>query len=373
LKDALFHEYNDFPNFLTEDSDENARSLSARSLQAPSNNAYVNAYQRQLDNYQEDINRDVHGDFGEKNVQERDNHQPDQTAPRNNANTYQTRQPSYQDPQDYYNVYEEPEPEYNLRKQDPTYGPPDPTYGPPEPVYRAPEPTYGPPKSSYYQTPAFQQPEQSYQEPELEYQAQPTAFPNLQPFQETDINSYKPQPEPNYQPDPVYRQPEPAYTPPSYYHPESDYQPEVTYHQPEVHYHQPEVTYHQPEPTYHQPATAYKPPPVLNNPTYHDGHDEHDEYGHHGVRGVPGKDYPIYSELPPTKFTCDSVPIRPGMYADVDSQCQVSFNFYFKNTSDAQFNSGNKFIELKFHSVKLPFNCRRLLNPQNISRKFQFI
>jgi hypothetical protein len=52
LKDSLFHEYHDFPNFLTEDADESSRALSARSLQSPFKNAYVNAYQRQLDNYQ---------------------------------------------------------------------------------------------------------------------------------------------------------------------------------------------------------------------------------------------------------------------------------------------------------------------------------
>jgi hypothetical protein len=67
---------------------------------------------------------------------------------------------------------------------------------------------------------------------------------------------------------------------------------------------------------------------VLKNPTHHGvdgyGHHEVEEYGHHGVRGIPGKDYPVYSDLPPTSFTCDNVPARPGMYADVDSQCQVT-------------------------------------------------
>jgi len=31
LKDALFHDYKDFPNYITEDSDDSSRNLAARS------------------------------------------------------------------------------------------------------------------------------------------------------------------------------------------------------------------------------------------------------------------------------------------------------------------------------------------------------
>ncbi|KAF0299283.1 hypothetical protein FJT64_027933 [Amphibalanus amphitrite] len=41
------------------------------------------------------------------------------------------------------------------------------------------------------------------------------------------------------------------------------------------------------------------------------------------VPGYPGKDYPVYAAVPDTKFTCESVPYRPGLYADVEAGCQA--------------------------------------------------
>lgn len=41
------------------------------------------------------------------------------------------------------------------------------------------------------------------------------------------------------------------------------------------------------------------------------------------VPGVPGVDYPIYHEIPHTNFHCGQVPAVPGMYANVETGCQV--------------------------------------------------
>lgn len=40
--------------------------------------------------------------------------------------------------------------------------------------------------------------------------------------------------------------------------------------------------------------------------------------------GVPGHDYPLYHSVPKTSFSCDHVPHRPGMYANVETGCQVN-------------------------------------------------
>lgn len=42
------------------------------------------------------------------------------------------------------------------------------------------------------------------------------------------------------------------------------------------------------------------------------------------VPGVPGHDYPLYHAVPDTSFSCDHVPHRPGMYANVETGCQVT-------------------------------------------------
>ncbi|XP_055344943.1 uncharacterized protein LOC129592840 [Paramacrobiotus metropolitanus] len=40
------------------------------------------------------------------------------------------------------------------------------------------------------------------------------------------------------------------------------------------------------------------------------------------ARAIPGTDYPTYSYVPSTKFSCESVN-QPGYYADTEAQCQV--------------------------------------------------
>ena len=41
------------------------------------------------------------------------------------------------------------------------------------------------------------------------------------------------------------------------------------------------------------------------------------------IPGTPGVDYPIYHEVPHTSFSCAHVPAVPGMYANVETGCQV--------------------------------------------------
>lgn len=41
------------------------------------------------------------------------------------------------------------------------------------------------------------------------------------------------------------------------------------------------------------------------------------------IPGIPGIDYPIYHTVPSTSFSCAHVPIVPGMYANVETGCQV--------------------------------------------------
>lgn len=41
------------------------------------------------------------------------------------------------------------------------------------------------------------------------------------------------------------------------------------------------------------------------------------------IKGTPGTDFPAYTSIPNTKFSCNSVPFDPGMYADESTDCQV--------------------------------------------------
>jgi hypothetical protein len=41
------------------------------------------------------------------------------------------------------------------------------------------------------------------------------------------------------------------------------------------------------------------------------------------VPGVPGHDYPIFHEFPHTSFDCNAMPAHPGIYANVETGCQV--------------------------------------------------
>nr|XP_033341919.1 myb-like protein AA [Megalopta genalis] len=41
------------------------------------------------------------------------------------------------------------------------------------------------------------------------------------------------------------------------------------------------------------------------------------------IPGTPGVDYPVYHTIPRTSFSCAYVPFAPGMYANVETGCQV--------------------------------------------------
>lgn len=41
------------------------------------------------------------------------------------------------------------------------------------------------------------------------------------------------------------------------------------------------------------------------------------------IPGEPWVDYPIFHVVPETKFSCSQVPALPGMYANVETGCQV--------------------------------------------------
>ena len=41
------------------------------------------------------------------------------------------------------------------------------------------------------------------------------------------------------------------------------------------------------------------------------------------VAGTPGVDFPGFTKLPTTSFTCSGVPYEPGMYADEETGCQA--------------------------------------------------
>jgi hypothetical protein len=42
------------------------------------------------------------------------------------------------------------------------------------------------------------------------------------------------------------------------------------------------------------------------------------------VPGQAGVDYPIFRSVPQTNFHCGNVPAVPGIYANVETGCQVS-------------------------------------------------
>lgn len=43
------------------------------------------------------------------------------------------------------------------------------------------------------------------------------------------------------------------------------------------------------------------------------------------IPGIPGVDFPLYHTVPPTSFSCAHVPFVPGMYANVETGCQVIY------------------------------------------------
>lgn len=56
-------------------------------------------------------------------------------------------------------------------------------------------------------------------------------------------------------------------------------------------------------------------------------HEKEQQQDFSKIPGVPGHDYPIYHSVPHTSFSCANVPVAPGMYANVETGCQV-FHFF---------------------------------------------
>ena len=42
------------------------------------------------------------------------------------------------------------------------------------------------------------------------------------------------------------------------------------------------------------------------------------------IPGEAGTDYPVYTEVPDTGFNCAQQQFLPGIYADIQADCQVS-------------------------------------------------
>ncbi|XP_069168746.1 uncharacterized protein [Procambarus clarkii] len=180
--------------------------------------------------------------------------------------SYEPQVPSYETPvfEDSEYILEpifRPEPDY--KRPQPAYKPPQPDYKPPQPDYKPPQPAYKPPQ------PAYKPPQPAYKPP--------------QP-------AYKP-------PKPAYKPPQPAYKPP-------------------------QPAYKPPQPAYNPPQPAYKPKPVYEEPGY-PAPAQKPYKEENNIPGDPGVDYPIYHQIPYTKFTCAEVPYRPGMYANPEAGCQV--------------------------------------------------
>lgn len=68
-----------------------------------------------------------------------------------------------------------------------------------------------------------------------------------------------------------------------------------------------------------QPVIGFRQPIVVKE-------EPKSEQNLNKIPGIPGIDYPIYHKVPPTSFSCAYVPIIPGMYANVETGCQVNVN-----------------------------------------------
>ncbi|CAL4067187.1 unnamed protein product, partial [Meganyctiphanes norvegica] len=178
------------------------------------------------------------------------------------------------------NSYKPPGPD---KPHGPAYNPIDVPYQPPASVYKPTPAPYKPPVTAYKPTPA------PYKPPAPAYK--PTPAPYKPP-----AVAYKPTPSP-------YKPPAVAYKPtPAPYKPAPAYKPSPAPYKP--------------------PSHAYKPKPVYQEPSHHEP--EHKPYKEkNSIPGVAGQDYPIYNKIPYTKFSCQDVPYRPGMYANPEAGCQV--------------------------------------------------
>lgn len=61
-------------------------------------------------------------------------------------------------------------------------------------------------------------------------------------------------------------------------------------------------------------------------------HEKEQQQDFSKIPGVPGHDYPLYHSVPHTSFSCGNVPFAPGMYANVETGCQV-FHFFVRKVT----------------------------------------
>merc|ERR1712083_945412 len=69
-------------------------------------------------------------------------------------------------------------------------------------------------------------------------------------------------------------------------------------------------------------AGGYAAPDDVAVPTYEAAGDDALAALGNSIPGVPGEDYPIYSEVPESGFTCDGQ-VDGGYYADPEAECQA--------------------------------------------------
>lgn len=78
---------------------------------------------------------------------------------------------------------------------------------------------------------------------------------------------------------------------------------------------------------YDQGYTQYAVAPAIKVPVLKERplrqHEKEQQQDFSKIPGIAGKDYPLYHSVPDTSFSCDHVPFRPGMYANVETGCQV--------------------------------------------------
>ena len=81
-------------------------------------------------------------------------------------------------------------------------------------------------------------------------------------------------------------------------------------------------------------------------------------------------------QVPETKFTCDSVPYRPGLYADVEAGCQVSGATATEPSEPRVTSQGWSFLEkvggAKCHISKLLFMILSKSNTFDTSKPVKF-
>uniref|UniRef100_A0A6G1S713 Chitin-binding type-2 domain-containing protein n=1 Tax=Aceria tosichella TaxID=561515 RepID=A0A6G1S713_9ACAR len=70
-------------------------------------------------------------------------------------------------------------------------------------------------------------------------------------------------------------------------------------------------------------ATSYQQEQVSSSSNYDQAEADAEPAQYGAVAGQPGQDFPAYTRVPKTSFTCSNVPYEYGMYADEETGCQA--------------------------------------------------